>query len=115
MVTALDDYVSCVVAELEAKGILENTLIFFTSDNGPQDKGGADPTFFNAAYPYEVIKRDLYDGSIHVPMIAHWPETITKGSVDDTPWALAGSQISSSSPSMILMIGSVVLKHILRR
>ena len=35
------------------------------------------------------MKRDLYDGGIHVPMILHWPEAIKKGRIDDTPWAFA--------------------------
>ena len=89
MVTALDDYVGQVVSALEAKGVLENTLIFFTSDNGPHDEGGGDPTFFKAAHPYKGMKRDLYDGGIHVPMIVSWPKRITAGRVDDTPWAFA--------------------------
>ena len=40
MVSALDDYVGQLVAALEKKGILDNTLLFFTSDNGPHDEGG---------------------------------------------------------------------------
>lgn len=89
MVTALDTYVGRIVATLEEQGLAENTLIFFTSDNGPHDEGGADPDFFQAAAPYKGMKRDLYDGGIHVPMIAYWPRAITKGRVDATPWAFA--------------------------
>lgn len=89
MVTALDDYVGEIVATLEERGIADNTLIFFTSDNGPHDEGGGDPDFFEASKPYKGIKRDLYDGGIHVPMIVHWPKEITQPRVDDTPWAFA--------------------------
>ena len=89
MVTALDDYVGRIYAALEAKGVAENTLVIFTSDNGPHDEGGADPAFFKAAGPYKGMKRDVYEGGIHVPMIAHWPAAISKGRVDDTPWAFA--------------------------
>lgn len=89
MVSALDAYVGEIVSALEEKGIAENTLIIFTSDNGPHDEGGADPGFFNASAPYKGMKRDLYDGGIHVPMILHWPAAITKGRTDDTPWAFA--------------------------
>ncbi|MGJ8697192.1 MAG: sulfatase-like hydrolase/transferase [Verrucomicrobiaceae bacterium] len=89
MVTALDDYVGQVYAALEAKGVAENTLILFTSDNGPHDEGGADPEYFKASYPFKGMKRDVYEGGIHVPMIAHWPAAISKGRVDDTPWAFA--------------------------
>jgi arylsulfatase A len=89
MVTALDDYIGQIYAALEKKGIAENTLILFTSDNGPHDEGGASPSYFKAAAPYKGMKRDLYDGGIHVPMIAHWPASISKARVDATPWAFA--------------------------
>ncbi len=89
MVTALDDYVGQIVAALEAQGIADNTLIFFTSDNGPHDEGGGDPDFFRASEPYRGMKRDVYDGGIHVPMIVSWPQAITQARVDDTPWAFA--------------------------
>jgi arylsulfatase A-like enzyme len=89
MVTALDAYVGQIVSTLEDKGIAENTLIFFTSDNGPHDEGGADPNFFKASHPYKGMKRDLYDGGIHVPMLVSWPAAITKPRLDHTPWAFA--------------------------
>ncbi|QDU88521.1 Arylsulfatase [Pirellulimonas nuda] len=89
MVTALDDYVGRIMAALQAKGVADNTLMIFTSDNGPHEEGGASPEYFRAAAPYRGIKRDLYDGGIHVPMICSWPARITKGRVDDTPWAFA--------------------------
>lgn len=89
MVTALDAYVGNILRTLENRGIADNTLIVFTSDNGPHDEGGGDPEFFKAAAPYKGIKRDLFDGGIHVPMIVHWPSSITQGRVDDTPWAFA--------------------------
>lgn len=89
MVTALDAYVGRLEKALQEKGIAGNTLIVFTSDNGPHDEGGGDPLFFKASAPYKGIKRDLYEGGIHVPMVAHWPAGISKGRVDDTPWAFA--------------------------
>ena len=89
MITALDDYIGQIYAVLEEKGIADNTLIIFTSDNGPHDEGGADPDFFAASHPYKGIKRDVYDGGIHVPMIMHWPARISKARVDETPFAFA--------------------------
>lgn len=89
MVTALDAYVGRLEKALQEKGIDENTLIVFTSDNGPHDEGGGDPVFFKASAPYKGIKRDLYEGGIHVPMVVHWPAGISKARVDDTPWAFA--------------------------
>lgn len=89
MVTALDSYVGRIVRVLEEKGIADNTLLLFTSDNGPHDEGGGDPQFFRASAPYRGIKRDLFDGGIHVPMIAYWPSRIRNGRVDNTPWSFA--------------------------
>lgn len=89
MVAALDAYIGEVMNALEAKGIADNTLVFFTSDNGPHEEGGADPIQIRASGPYRGGKRDLYDGGIHVPMIAHWPAKIQGGRVDDTPLAFA--------------------------
>jgi len=89
MITALDDYIGQIYAVLEEKGIADNTLIIFTSDNGPHDEGGASPDYFKASEPYKGMKRDVYDGGIHVPFIAHWPAAIKTGRVDDTPLAFA--------------------------
>ena len=89
MVTALDSYVGRIVDTLEEKGIVDDTLIIFTSDNGPHDEGGGDPDFFKASAPYKGMKRDLFDGGIHVPMIVSWPKQVTQGRVDATPWAFA--------------------------
>lgn len=89
MVSALDHYIGQILKVLEARGELDNTLIFFTSDNGPHDEGGAKPDYFKASAPYKGQKRDLYDGGIHVPMIVSWPEKIKKGRADQTPWLFA--------------------------
>lgn len=89
MVSALDDYVGKIIDTLEEQGELDNTLIIFTSDNGPHDEGGADPSFFKASSPYKGQKRDLYDGGIHVPMLVQWPAKIKEGRVDETPWTFA--------------------------
>jgi len=55
----------------------------------PHEEGGADPITIRASAPYRGGKRDLYDGGIHVPMIAHWPAKIKEGRVNDTPMAFA--------------------------
>lgn len=89
MITALDDYIGQIHAVLQEEGIADNTLIIFSSDNGPHDEGGADPDFFKASNPYKGMKRDVYDGGIHVPMIMHWPARITQPRVDETPFAFA--------------------------
>ena len=72
MVSRLDRDVGEVLAKLDELGIADNTLVIFTSDNGPDYKGGADPDFFNSASGLRGYKRDLYQGGVRVPMIARW-------------------------------------------
>ena len=83
MITRFDTQIGELVKQLEALGIADNTLIIFTSDNGPHMEGGNDPTFFDANGPLRGIKRDLYEGGIRVPMIAYWPGTVPSGAVAD--------------------------------
>jgi arylsulfatase A-like enzyme len=87
MVGRLDLYVGEIVKILQEKGIAENTLIIFSSDNGPHNENGGDPEFFNSSGIYRGIKRDLYEGGIRVPFIAYWPGKI-KPAVTNNPSAL---------------------------
>lgn len=80
MVTRIDAYVGDIMLALKKYGLEENTLIIFTSDNGPHLEGGADPRFFNSNGPLRGFKRDLTDGGIRVPMIARWKGTIKPNS-----------------------------------
>ena len=82
MMKLLDHQVGEIVQKIKELGLSENTLIIFTSDNGPHLEGGADPDFFNSNGPLRGYKRDLYEGGIRVPMIAYWPETIEPGVSD---------------------------------
>ncbi len=88
MVTRLDDYVGQITDKLKKLGIEKNTLIIFTSDNGPHAEGGNDPVFFNSNSGFRGIKRDLYEGGIRVPMLMSWPAVIKKGRVSDYIGAL---------------------------
>ena len=79
MVTRLDKYVGEVMSELKRLGIDDNTLVIFTSDNGPHLEGGADPKFFNSSGGFRGVKRDLYEGGIREPFITRWPGKIKAG------------------------------------
>ena len=80
MVTRLDRHVGEILGKLRELGLDENTLVIFTSDNGPHGEGGADPEFFNSSGGLRGMKRALYEGGIRVPMIARWPGKIKAGS-----------------------------------
>ena len=80
MVARLDLYVGQVVAQLKAQGLDKNTLIIFSSDNGPHIEGGADPKFFKSSGPFKGVKRDLYEGGIREPFVASWQGVIKPNS-----------------------------------
>lgn len=79
----LDEYVGQIVAAVKSKGLENNTIIIFTSDNGPHKEGGNDPDFFKSNMGLRGYKRDLYEGGIRVPMIVSWPEHIKRNRVSE--------------------------------
>lgn len=79
MVTRLDGQVGEIIAKLKELGLDKNTIVFFTSDNGPHQEGGADPEFFKSNGPFKGLKRDLYEGGIRLPLIAYAPGKIKAG------------------------------------
>ena len=87
MISYLDEQVGDIVAKLQDLGLYENTLIIFTSDNGPTYSGGADTPFFESAKPFKTergwAKGYLHEGGIRVPMIASWPGHIEPNSKSD--------------------------------
>lgn len=85
MVSRLDQYVGDILRKVKELGIADNTLILFSSDNGPHHEGGGDPAWFNSSGPYRGIKRDLYEGGIRVPFIALWKGRIRPGTTSDYP------------------------------
>lgn len=82
-VSRLDNYVGEVMALVDSLGIREQTIIVFTSDNGPHREGGGDPDFFASNGSLRGYKRDLYEGGVRVPMIASCPGLIPAGSRSD--------------------------------
>ena len=83
MISRLDADVGKILRRLERLGLAENTLVVFTSDNGPAPEGGQDVGFFNSSGGLRGVKRDLHEGGIRVPMIAYWPSVIEAGRSSD--------------------------------
>lgn len=73
MVTRLDSYVGRILDRLRANGQADDTIVVFTSDNGPHKEGGHDPAFFQSWGPLRGFKRDLTEGGIREPTIIRWP------------------------------------------
>jgi arylsulfatase A-like enzyme len=80
MITRLDEGVGRILNKLGELGLEENTIVFFTSDNGPMPDMEF-TRFFNSNGPYRGGKRDLYEGGIRVPMIVRWPGKVRQGSI----------------------------------
>lgn len=93
MVSDLDSYVGKVRKILEEKGIAENTLVIFTSDNGTTHQGadpdwhigGVDAEFFNSTRGLNGYKGSVYEGGLRVPTIVCWPGKVKAGTSSDFP------------------------------
>lgn len=83
MISRMDADVGRILDLLAELKIDDNTLVMFSSDNGPHDEGGHNTELFDPAGPLQGMKRDLYEGGIRVPMIARWPGTTPAGVVSD--------------------------------
>ncbi|QGY45428.1 sulfatase-like hydrolase/transferase [Maribellus comscasis] len=87
MVSYFDEQVGEIVAKLKELGLYENTIIMFSSDNGPTYTGGADSPWFDSAKPFKSEggwgKGNVTEGGIRVPMIVQWPGNIEAGSETD--------------------------------
>lgn len=88
MITRMDADIGRLLDKLQELKIEDNTVVFFTSDNGPHKEGGVDPQFFQSSGSLRGIKRDLHEGGIRVPLIVRWPARIKRGTLNEQPWAL---------------------------
>src|SRR5690606_25871425 len=95
-VRRIDDAVGDLRQLLEDLKLDDNTLIVFSSDNGPsqesylpKDYVRNDPTFFNGFGPFDGIKRDVWEGGVRMPVIATWPSVIGENTVVTTPSMLS--------------------------
>jgi arylsulfatase A-like enzyme len=87
MVTRMDRDIGRLMALLKELNLDENTIVMFSSDNGPHREGGHEPEFFGSQGGLRGIKRDLYEGGIRVPAIACWPGKIKAGQTSGQVWA----------------------------
>ena len=83
MITHLDSEVGKIWEAVKARGQEENTLILFSSDNGPTFAGGVDADYFNSAAGFRGLKMDVYEGGIRVPFIVYWKNKIKPGQTSD--------------------------------
>ncbi len=87
MISYFDENIGKLIQKLKEKGLYENTLIMFSSDNGPTYAGGVDATYFDSARPFKsergYAKGFVKEGGIRVPLIASWPGMIQAGSISD--------------------------------
>lgn len=87
MITRLDADVGRLLARIKELGLEKDTIVIFSSDNGPHQEGGNKVAFFSSSGPFRGYKRSLTDGGIRVPAIIRWIGTAKPGSVSDHPWA----------------------------
>lgn len=94
MISDLDRHVGAVIDKLRECGILDDTLVVFTSDNGTTHKspgdetfgiGGVDAAFFNSTAGLSGFKGSVNEGGLRVPLIVRYPKAVKAGRVDATP------------------------------
>ncbi|MFH1761870.1 MAG: sulfatase-like hydrolase/transferase [bacterium] len=111
MITHMDNGIGRIMEHLKALGIDENTLVIFTSDNGPT---GEMIGHFGSNGPFKMGKESLYEGGIRVPFIARWPNKINSGTVNNQMTALydflaTGADITGYNMTDIPTDGSSLL------
>jgi arylsulfatase A-like enzyme len=87
MIRRVDDAVGDILQLLRDLNIEQNTLVVFTSDNGPHNEQGQDPSFFDSWGIMDGIKRDLWEAGVREPAILRWPGGVRAGAVEDRPSA----------------------------
>lgn len=86
-ISRVDKFVGEIYDEVHLRGMAHRTIIVFTSDGGPTERGGVDPEFFDSAGGLRGVKGDLTEGGLRVPFIVWWPGRADAGVVVEEPWA----------------------------
>jgi arylsulfatase A-like enzyme len=107
MIERLDRLVGEIVGRVNRSRIGSETVILFTSDNGPHVEGGVSTNFFRSSGPFRGLKRSLYEGGIRVPLLVSWPGHIAAGTTNDLPVALW-----DLLPTLAELTGSAVPAHL---
>jgi arylsulfatase A-like enzyme len=87
MITLMDRDIGRLLDRLRELKLDEDTIVFFSSDNGPHKEGGGDPAFFRSSGPLRGFKRSLHEGGVRVPMLVRWTGKTKPGTVNDHVWA----------------------------
>lgn len=107
MMENLDNQVGGLLDLLTELEVDENTIVLFTSDNGPHLEGGHDPEFWNSAGGLRGHKRDMHEGGIRAPLLARWPGTIAAGTTSDHI-----SSFQDFVPTMAELLGQPVPREV---
>ncbi|HYV34472.1 MAG TPA: sulfatase-like hydrolase/transferase, partial [Gemmataceae bacterium] len=87
MITRMDRDIGRIFELLTKLKLDDNTIVFFSSDNGPHQEGGGNPFFFRSSGPLRGFKRSLHEGGVRVPMIVRWSGKVPAGKTSDQVWA----------------------------
>jgi arylsulfatase len=120
MVTRLDRDVGRIVERIDALGLGEDTLILFTSDNGPTyDRiGGSDSEFFGSAGGLRGLKGSVYEGGVRVPLIARWSGQIAPASSSDHVaafWDVAPTLLEVAQAPTVPAFDGLTSSHVVGR
>ncbi len=101
VVTAMDDQIGRLRNHLEERGVADNTIIWFCSDNGPEGMPHPEARTRGSAGPFRGRKRSLYEGGIRVPAALVWPRVISSGRATGEP-----AVTSDMLPTLNAIIGA---------
>ena len=106
MVSHLDGEVGLLLDLLDELGLRDDTIVVFSSDNGPTFNGGSDSAFFESTAGLRGLKCSVYEGGVRVPCIVRWPSRIAAGA---TTAHVSGFQ--DVLPTILELVGAALPEH----